>query len=354
MKAIQKIKDKLKSCEAAVITSPISCRYLSGFNISDAVLVITNGGATLFADSRYIEAAKNSVTNMTVSLLSGKGTIKEFLASNNISLIFLETDFVSVDSFKAYKKDFNVSVSKSDKVSKILKECRAKKSAEELKHIRRAQRIAEKAFNHILPFIKVGVTEREIALELEFFMRKQGAEAASFDIIAVSGKNTSLPHGEPSEKKIEKGDFVTLDFGAVVGGYHSDMTRTIAVGKITDEQRRVYNTVLEAQKAAIGAIKSGKKCADIDKIARDIIANAGYGECFGHALGHSVGLQIHEAPNLSPKERASLKCGMVLTVEPGIYIENRFGVRIEDMVVVRRGGAENLTKAPKELIILDA
>lgn len=354
MRITDKIQKALKQNEAAIITSPVSCKYLSGFNISDAVILITKNKAVLFADSRYVEAARNNVSLLEVELLSGLKSVKELLDKEKITAAYVETDFITLDTFAAYRKALDIKLYKKSKITTLLRKNRAVKSKEEVKCIKSAQRIAEKAFLHVLDFIKIGVTEREIAVELEGFMKKNGAEDISFATIAVSGKNTSLPHGEPGEKRVESGDFVTLDFGAVVGGYHSDMTRTIAVGKITDEQRRVYNTVLEAQKAAIGAIKSGKKCAEIDKIARDIIANAGYGECFGHALGHSVGLEIHEAPNLSPKERASLKCGMVLTVEPGIYIENRFGVRIEDMVLVRRGGCENLTKATKELIVLEA
>ncbi len=354
MRIIDKIQKTLKENEAAIISSPISCRYLSDFNISDAVAVVTKASAVLFADSRYFEAAKNSIKAVQVLPLSGLKSVKEFLEGAKITAAYLETDYITLDTFATYQKALPVKLYKRNKITRLLKEGRAIKSKDEIRCIKAAQEISEKAFSHILKFIRVGVTEREIAIELEAFMKRSGAEDISFATIAVSGKNTSLPHGEPSEKKVESGDFVTLDFGAVVGGYHSDMTRTVAVGNISDEQKRVYNIVLSAQKAALEAIKSGKECAEIDKIARDIIVNAGYGSCFGHALGHSVGLQIHESPNFSPREKAKLKSGMVLTVEPGIYIENRFGVRIEDMVRVTRSGCVNLTKAPKELIVLDA
>ena len=183
-------------------------------------------------------------------------------------------------------------------------------------------------------------------------MLGHGAEALSFETIAISGANTSKPHGVPTEKKVEKGDFVTMDYGAVVNGYHSDMTRTVAVGSINDEQRRVYNTVLEAQFATLEIIKSGLKCSDGDKAARDVITEAGYGDFFRHSTGHGVGIEIHEKPNLSPKSVATLRPGNIVTVEPGIYIPEKFGVRIEDMALITENGCENLTKAPKELIIL--
>lgn len=183
-------------------------------------------------------------------------------------------------------------------------------------------------------------------------MRGLGATGVSFDFIVVSGKNSSLPHGVPTDKKIEKGDFVTMDFGGIVGGYCSDMTRTVAIGNISDEQRLVYDTTLKAQLAALDAIRAGAVCGDIDKIARDIIYDAGYKGCFGHALGHSVGIDVHEAPNLSPNNQAVLQVGNVVTVEPGIYLENKFGVRIEDMVYVTEDGCINLTKSDKSLIVL--
>ena len=179
-----------------------------------------------------------------------------------------------------------------------------------------------------------------------------GSEGVSFDFIVASGKNSSMPHAVPTDKKIEAGDFVTMDFGAVINGYRSDMTRTVAVGHVTDEQTKVYNTVLKAQTAALDSIKSGMVCKDIDKIARDIIYNAGYENCFGHGLGHSVGIEIHESPCFNLRDTTLLQSGMVLTVEPGIYLENNFGVRIEDMVVVTNEGCINITKSDKKLIVL--
>ena len=229
---------------------------------------------------------------------------------------------------------------------------RSIKDSEELKNICAAQALTDATFDYALNCIKPGISERELMLDMEFFMRKNGSEGTAFDFIVVSGKNSSLPHGVPTDKKIEIGDFVTMDFGAVVNGYRSDMTRTVGVGSITKEQKTVYDTVLKAQKAAIDYIKSGVKCCDADKVARDIIDLAGYKGCFGHSLGHSVGIEIHESPNCSPKCEKILLPGMIMTVEPGIYIEDKFGVRIEDMVQVREDGCINLTKSRKELIII--
>ena len=205
---------------------------------------------------------------------------------------------------------------------------------------------------HILDFIKPGMTEKHVTLELDYYMLSHGADGLSFETIAVSGKNSSKPHGVPSDKKIEKGDFVTMDFGAVVEGYHSDMTRTVAVGFVTDEQKNVYETVLKAQAAAQAAASSGVCCADVDKAARDVIENAGYGEYFNHSTGHGVGVEIHEYPRLSRLCKTALSVGNVVTDEPGIYIPEKFGVRIEDMLLITENGCENLTRAPKELIIL--
>lgn len=345
------IVKNLKEGSAALITAPASRRYLSGFPASDGFIVITPAKAVFFADSRYIEAAEKQIKNMGVMLFCGLSSIKEYLEKQNVSLLFVETADITLEQLKTFRKALGVKISRSVVVSEVLKNSRMIKSETEIESIKAAQKITDAAFSHILNFIKIGVTEREIALELEFFMRKMGSEGVAFDTIAVSGENGSLPHGVPSERKIKSGDLITMDFGAIKNGYRSDMTRTVAVGDITREQKAAYETVLLAQKAALGEIRAGKKCAEIDKIARDII-NENYEGTFSHALGHSVGLDIHEEPNFSPKSNAILKENMVLTVEPGIYLPNKFGIRIEDMVVVKENGIENLTKSPKELIII--
>lgn len=352
MKIIGKIRAMLKKGEAAIISSPVSCRYLSGFNMSDGIIVITESSSVLFADSRYIEAAKNGVKNLSVSLFEGYKSVKALLEKDKIEKAFVETEYLTLSSYNALVKALKISISKSSRLSVLLKESRMVKTAAEIDSIVAAQKITDAAFSHILDYIKAGVSEREIMLELEFFMRKMGSEGVAFDTIAVAGKNSSLPHGEPTDYKLQKGDLLTLDFGAVINGYRSDMTRTVAIGEISEEKKRVYNTVLAAQKAAIENIAAGKKCSEIDKIARDYIENEGYKGCFGHALGHSVGLDIHEFPNFSPRCDEVLQENMVLTVEPGVYLENEFGVRIENMIIVEQNGARVITNSPTELIIL--
>ena len=229
---------------------------------------------------------------------------------------------------------------------------RAVKQPFEVEKIKAAQKIAEDAFSYICTFIKPGKTEREVALALDYYMLSHGAEALSFETIVVSGAKTSMPHGVPGKNRIQNGDFVTMDFGAVVGGYHSDMTRTVAVGSVTQKQKEVYETVLRAQNAVMDALRSGLSCAAADKVARDVIGKAGYGAYFTHSTGHGVGVEIHEYPSLAPHGKSVLTVGNVVTDEPGIYLPGEFGVRIEDMALITENGRENLTTAPKELIIL--
>ena len=337
----------------AIIQNPVNRFYLSGFRSSAGMIVLTENKAVLLVDFRYFEKAKKTVQNMEVLLANNFfANAKELLETENIKKILPETDFINLDSFERMKKAFEgIEVSNDNSLSQTISSLRQIKSAEETKCIKKSQGITDNAFAHILNFIKAGVTEREIALELEFFMRKTGSEGVAFDTIAVSGKNSSLPHGVPTEKPLENGDFLTMDFGAVYNGYCSDMTRTVAVGYVTDEQQKVYDTVLKAQLSALKEIGPNKVCKEIDKIARDII-NAEYEGCFGHGLGHSVGLEIHENPALNTRDETLLKAGVIMTVEPGIYIPDKFGVRIEDMVLITDTSYENLTKSPKELIII--
>lgn len=344
------------SVDSALIITPENRRYFTGFNSSDGFLLVTRSGSIFYTDSRYIEAAENSIKCCDVC--EGKDVfrqIKEYLDERNAKSIALEASGITVAQFSRLKgneffKDFELICDNS--LDTAISSFRQVKSQEEKDKIISAQSIAEKAFLHILDYIKVGRSEKDIQLELDFFMLRNGAESLSFDTIAVSGVNSSMPHGVPSEKLIENGDFITMDFGAVVDGYHSDMTRTVAVGFVTDEQREVYETVLKAQENALSSLKAGVSCFDADKAARDVITAAGYGDNFGHGTGHGVGIQIHELPNLSPKSSMTLQAGNIVTVEPGIYMPDKFGVRIEDMAYITDFGCENLTNAEKSLIIL--
>ena len=350
-----KFSEILKSkSDAVIITSPENRRYFTGFNSSDGFLVITKDESVFFTDSRYIEAAENQITACKSLLLKRVNeTIAPYLKEKGIKNIILETERLTVAELNNLKKAFDFcTVEANEDLDEIINNLRAVKTSEEIENIKKAQKIAEDAFNHILKFIKVGVTEKEIALELDFYMLSHGAEAVSFETIAVSGKNSSMPHGVPTDKKVEKGDFITMDFGAMYNGYHSDMTRTVIVGEPSEKQREVYETVLKAQKASLAVLKNGITGVNADKAARDIIDNAGYKDNFGHGTGHGVGIEIHESPNLSPYSKATLETGNIVTVEPGIYIPNEFGVRIEDMALITEEGCINLTNCEKELIIL--
>lgn len=350
-----KFSEILKSKkDCVIITSPENRRYFTSFNSSDGFLVITGDETIFFTDSRYIEAAQNQVVVCKSVLLKRVSeTIAPYLKEKNIENIYLETERLTVAELNSLKKVFDFcKVEAKEEVDEIINKLRSVKTEKEIEYIKKAQQIAEDAFKHILKFIKVGVTEKEIALELDFYMLKNGAEAVSFETIAVSGKNSSMPHGVPTDKKIENGDFITMDFGAVYNGYHSDMTRTVIVGEPTEKQKEVYETVLKAQTEALAVLKNGITGVEADKAARDIIDAKGYKENFGHGTGHGVGIEIHESPNLSPYSKAILETGNIVTVEPGIYIPDEFGVRIEDMALITENGYINLTNCEKELIIL--
>lgn len=353
-KRVNSISEFLSEDTAAIITSDANRLYFTGFASSAGTVLITKNRCIFLIDFRYYEKAKATVKHAEVVLCERLfSQICDILKQENIKKVLTETESLTLSSYKRIKKALGeFTVSTSDDLSRKIIALRSIKSKQELELIKKAQALTDDTFNYILNHISLGQTERDIMLDMEFFIRKNGSEGVSFDFIVVSGKNSSLPHGVPTEKRVEKGDFITMDFGAVVGGYRSDMTRTVALNYVTDEQKLIYNTVLSAQQAALKAIKPNVKCCDIDKIARDIIGNAGYSNCFGHGLGHSVGIEIHESPAFNTRDTTLLKSGTVMTVEPGIYIENKFGVRIEDMVYVTEENFENLTKSPKELIIL--
>ena len=344
------------TADGALITSPANRLYLTGMETSAGYVLITRKEAYFLVDFRYYEAACKQVKHCKVVEFSRIGdTLKEICRAENLKGVLLEYEGVSLASAQRLESFFGsagAQIVKGPYLDQLLHEMRRIKSSEELEKMEQAQKITDASFSHILPYIKEGVTERELALEIEFFMRRQGAQSVSFDLIVVSGKNGSLPHGVPGRKTVEPGDFITMDIGATYDHYCSDMTRTVALGTITEEQRRVYDTVLNAQLAALDVIGPGKLCRDVDAAARDLIGRAGYGKYFGHALGHSVGLEIHEDPRCGPSSEDVLSPGTVMTVEPGIYLPEKFGVRIEDMVVITEKGYKNFTKSSKELILL--
>ncbi len=340
--------------DALLVTSEVNRRYLTGFSSSAGMVLVTAEEGYFLTDSRYEEAARAKIRHCEVlGYERAFSALKILFEKHGVRRVAVERKEMSLADFSRYQSYFTeYSFDASPLLDGLLRDMRAIKSPDELAKLRQAQEITEAAYRHILPRIQPGVAEQDLALELEFFMRKNGAESVAFDLIVVSGAKSSMPHGVPDGKLVEKGDFVTMDTGAVVGGMHADMTRTVAVGAVTAEQREVYDIVLRAQLAAIAAVCDGVPCSEVDRAAREVIARAGYGPCFGHSTGHSVGFEIHEEPNFSPASADIARSGMVITVEPGIYLPGRFGVRTEDMVLVTPDGCQNLTRAPKELVIL--
>ncbi len=350
---IENVKSWLDCSTAALITSSANRFYLTGFDSSAGVVLVTKQQAYFIIDFRYFEAAKMAVKSCE-TVLQNKifEQISDICKKHSVTCIKIESENMSVATFEKYKEilpDFRLLSDNS--LSEKMSNLRSIKSSRELSLIREAQRLTDETFSYILSRISYGSTEKQIMLDMEFYMRRLGSQGVSFDFIVVSGKNSSLPHGVPTDKRIEKGDFVTMDFGAVWEGYRSDMTRTVAVSSVSDEQREVYNAVLSAQTAALEVIRPDVPCNQVDRVARDII-DSRYKGCFGHGLGHSVGIEIHEMPAFNTVCETRLSEGMVLTVEPGIYLENKFGVRIEDMIFVTENGCENITKSSKELMIL--
>lgn len=342
-----------ENLDAILITSEMHQYYLTGFNLQDGYVAVLRDRALVFVDFRYIEAARAEINDplFTVYDKSGLEFVRDTLRGFDVKTVGFEDKVVTVDLFNWYKKVFGEE-NALEPIGGLLEVQRTVKTEYELDMIKRAQSIGDAAFEHILGFITPERTETEIAVELEYFMKKCGASGTSFSTICVSGAASALPHGEPKNHRLEKG-FLTMDFGCIYNGYCSDMTRTVVIGDADAEMRRVYDTVLRAQCAVLDAIDWHSNCAEMDKIARDIIDNAGYKGKFGHSLGHGVGLYIHEKPGLNSGNTSTLlENGHVVTVEPGIYLEGQYGVRIEDMVIIHGGRAENITKSPKELIIL--
>lgn len=351
----EKLFDLLpQNIDCVLITSDINRRYFTGMKSSAGTVIAFRDKAYLIIDFRYIEKAHETVKDAEV-IKQNKlfPQLKELIEKHSASNIAIEAQNVTVSELNQYKKFFkNIEINDTDMLSNMINSLREVKDEFEIECIEKAQQIAEAAFENILGFIKEGVTEKEIALELDRCMLKNGAESLSFETIALAGANTSMPHGVPSDKTVKNGEFVLMDFGAVYNGYHSDMTRTVCVGKPTDEMENVYNIVLNAQCECLEKATAGMSGSELDRIARNIISDSGYGECFGHALGHGVGMEIHEKPIAAPSAKEILKSGNVVTVEPGIYLAGKFGVRIEDFVILTENGNTNLTKCEKNIISL--
>lgn len=346
---------KLSVSEAALIMSPYNMRYFSGFSGGEGYVLITKNHGYVLVDSRYTGAAREEAYNrFSVHEFNSQNPFSDmlrgFISDNNIKSLVFEEDFVSVQTYNTLRE--MLSGIELIPMSADINRARMIKTDAEVELIAHAEQIGVDAFNHVLGYIKPEVTESEIAAELEYFMKRQGAQKTSFDTIVLSGARCALPHGVPGDNKIKNGDFVLMDFGCVYQGYCSDMTRTVAVGEVDKKLKDIYDIVRTAQAAGLEAIKAGITGKAADSAARQVIEERGYGKYFGHSLGHGVGLQIHELPNLSPKSEIVLKENMIVSCEPGIYIYGYGGVRIEDLVCVQKDGIRNLTNLTRDLIVL--
>ncbi len=353
MTHLEKLQGSM-TAEAVLISSRNNQYYLSHFDYTDGYLLVFADAAYLLADFRYYEAAeREAAAGFEVIRPEGGMTaaVRDLLAKRGVKSLLLEEDDITMQALETWRAALP-DVALSGGASKLLVELRLFKDEAELAAMAKAQAITDKAFSHILGYLRPGIREIDVALELEFFMRREGASGLAFETIAVSGSASSLPHGVPRDLPLEKG-FLTMDFGARYGGYCSDMTRTVVIGKADDEMKRLYNTVLSAQEAALAAAHGGIGCRALDGVARQIIEDAGYHGCFGHSLGHGIGIFVHEMPRVAPRvpEDALLLPGHVVSVEPGIYIAGKYGCRIEDMIAVNPDGSiRNFTKSPKDLI----
>ena len=357
---IQKLKTICEESELGgiLITDPYNLQYFTGFRGGEGYALFTGAQGILYVDSRYTEAASQETGK------AGSGfTVTEFNREHPLMDLLgrqLREDSVQKLGFEDRSMVCSTYISYREKLAPVqlipledrLERERRIKTPEELDLLKKAEAIGDQAFTEILSVLTVGMTELEVAAELEYRMKKAGAEGLSFDTIAASGIHSSMPHAIPDDKRLEEGDFLTMDFGCRYKGYCSDMTRTVVIGKADAEQKKVYQTVLEAHCKAMGELRPGMRCCDVDRIARDHIREAGYGEYFGHGLGHSVGLYIHESPALNTRDETILVPGMIETIEPGIYIPGFGGVRIEDMGVVTENGYESFAHSKKELIEL--
>ncbi len=351
-KRVQELLQKL-SIGAVMISNGNNMRYISGFAGETGYVYISEKRHAVVTDFRYTIQAEMEAEGYEVITIGNGGyeeALNDLLKIDGIKRLGFEAEDMLFATYNKLKDKLQVQelVPLGNEITAM----RRIKTPRELELIKHAESIGDQVFTEILGFIKPGMTELEVAARIEYLLKVKGAQGCSFPAIVASGVNSSMPHAVPSSKKIEVGDFLTMDFGCVYEGYCSDMTRTIVIGKASAKQKEVYETVLKAQLAALDFIKAGVKGKEVDKVARDIIYSAGYEGCFGHGLGHSVGLHIHENPRLSMLEDDTIEAGMTETVEPGIYIKGFGGVRIEDLVVVTEDGCENFTFSNKKLIEL--
>ncbi len=353
VKRLKKIRQLLEKnrVDAVLITNPVNRRYLSGFEGSAGVLLISSGQAYLVTDFRYVDQAAAQAPHFEVK--RWKDDLNRFLAGlveeNGWKKIGFESEHVVYSVYKEMEEKLPAGLTP---VKKIAENLRMIKGPAEVDVMRRGAKILDRAFEYVQSIAGPGMTEKALALELEIHLLKEGMEEPSFRYIVASGHRGSMPHGTASDKVISEGEMVTLDFGGVFEGYATDMTRTFALGKVDQRQREIYGIVYKAQQKACDALKPGLKCSEADAVARDLISEEGYANYFGHGLGHGVGLETHEQPVLNHRSNTILEAGMVVTVEPGIYIPGWGGVRIEDMLVVTEIGSETLTNSPRDLIIL--
>ena len=354
MKNLEKYLSLLNGeVDGLLLTSRYSRHYGAEYDIAEGVAIVTKPGCRYFTDSRYIESAESNLKGFEVLMTDRQHTpfqrLNDAIADFGVTTLGYEEDYLTVAELQGYEKNLNA---KLVPFNKPIFDFRASKEEWEIDLMKKAQEITDKAFEEVLPRIRVGMSERELQAELIYCMYKNGGTGLAFDPIVVSGPNTSLPHGVAGERKIQAGDFVTMDFGASYMGYCADMTRTVAVGFATEEMKKVYSIVLEAQNSAIAATKAGVTGAYVDGVARKVIEDAGFGENFGHGYGHSLGLEIHEAPNMNTRNQEPLPAMAVCSAEPGIYLPGKFGVRIEDVTILTEDGAIDITASPKNLIIV--
>jgi Xaa-Pro aminopeptidase len=344
---------KDQGLEALLITNSFNRKYITGFTGTSGYALVTDSGAYLFTDFRYMTQAPEQAPDFEVIEHAAKPmtTIREKLTELGICRLGFEPADLTYGTYVGYKAELGAI--ELVPAEPLVEKLRMTKDEEELAIMKAACELADRTFQHIVSFLKPGLTEKEVALEMEFFMRKHGATSTSFDTIVASGERSALPHGVASDRVLKPNEFVKLDFGALYQGYCSDLTRTVVLGKPTDKHREIYQIVLEAQEHALAHIKPGMSGKEADRLARDIIAKYGHADKFGHGLGHGLGMEIHEAPRLNPTGDIVLTEGMTVTVEPGIYLPGFGGVRIEDDIVVTGQGVERLTWATKDFICID-